>query len=121
MLKFQQYEADQKEKFKELELSLNKTIETILTNATDTFQASLQHQLDNMTKSMKTMQQTLLEQFRMNLPDSHIKEPQNIRQAAPVPIQQFAAHQAPPADHDIQMESTPPEQTAYSSLGGRIQ
>ena len=94
LLKFQQYEADQKEKFKELELSLNKTIENILTSATDTFQAILQHQLENMTQSMKTMQQTLLEQFRLNLPDSSMKELQNPRQVTPIQVQKFSPHHA---------------------------
>ena len=119
MLKFQQYEADQKEKFKELELSLNKTIENILTSATDTFQASLQHQLENMTQSMKTMQQTLLEQFRMNLPDSSMKDSQNLRQVTPMQLQKFVPHQAQAVEQDIQMELNTQEQMAYSSLGGR--
>ena len=72
-----------------------------------------------MTQSMKTMQQTLLEQFRMNLPDSSMKDSQNIRQAAPMQLQKFVQHQAQTVDHDIQMESNTQEHMAYSSLGGR--
>ena len=51
-------------KFSKLEKSLNQTISSLLTSATENFQNSLQTQLSNMSQSMQQMQSTLLAQFQ---------------------------------------------------------
>ena len=121
--RFKKFEDEQRTKFQKLEKSMNQTISTLLTSATDNFQNSLQNQLNNMSQSMQQMQTTLLAQFQAiqqgKLSDTYNIEPVNMEAETMPPnekLQHFSSQSS--SAHPItqmMMDPSPLETTLASA------